>query len=202
MLGNGILYLAGFLALSPVQGAPGHQKPVVHRPFHIEGRGAAADFKSLWSRSDVVIEGVIEGERPADYDLRGTLVVNTMYDVRVVEVYKASNFVSGSSASIQVRRQGGIRDLGDRIEEHVPDNFPLFKRGGRFIMFLRETEWVQPSPHQGRYYYGTTYGGPDSFFQVHPSSVSTSARTLLAQSTVAERPEALRNKLRQAGGGK
>jgi hypothetical protein len=196
---HAVTYGVALAAVALMQGGSGKGKPVAERPFHIESRGAAPSFEELWSRSNVVLEGLIESERPADYMVRGTSLVHTMYDVRVLAVYKTSERLSRETI-IQVRRRGGTRDVGDRIEAHVADNFPLFTQGERYIMFLRETEWVQPSPYQGVYYYGTTYDGPDSFFQVHGSVISTHAKTLLARSLAAINSDALRAQLRRAGG--
>jgi hypothetical protein len=176
------------------------QKPIVQRPFHIEGRGAAATFEELWSRSDVVIEGIVEKEQPADYVVRGTALVHTMYDVRLVEIYKLSKHLTKQTDSIQVRRRGGVRDVGSQVEVHAADTFPLFKQGERYLMFLRETEWAQSSPYQGIFYYGTTYDGPDSFLKAEPSGFRSSAQTSLARSMGAMSLEALRDQLRRSAG--
>ena len=201
MFEKALICVATLLVLFASENGPQGQKSVVQRPFHIEGRGAADTFEELWSRSDVVIEGTIEGAKPADYVVRGTQLVHTMYDVRILAIYKVSKHLTAETGTIHVRRRGGIRDVGPQLEAHVADTFPLFNQGERFIMFLRETEWVQPSPHEGIYYYGTTYDGPDSFVKVDSSGLRTSAQTGLARSMVAMSPEALRGQLRRAAGG-
>jgi hypothetical protein len=188
------------ITLSLIQDAPQTKKPVVERPFRIEARGAAATFEELWSSSDVVIEGIVEGEQPADYDLRGTQRINTMYTVRIVARYRVGKHLTSETESIRVRRRGGIRDVGTHLEAHFGDTFPPFKQGEHYVMFLRETEWYPNSPHnhQGIYYYGTTYEGPDSFLKVESSGLRTSARTQLAKTMAALSLEALRGQLRRA----
>jgi hypothetical protein len=96
------------------------------------------------------------------------------------------------TTTIPVRRRGGTRDLADRIESQMPENFPLFAEGDRLIMFLRETRWYPPAPHVGIYYYGTTYDGPDSFFHLKGGAVATEGRSQLARSLAAMTPDALR----------
>src|SRR5262245_47980629 len=136
--------LALFLiTLAPISISPTwhSQKPTVVRPFHTEGRGAAATFEELWSRADVVVEGIVGDDSPTDYSVNGLRMVYTMYGVQIASVYKRSQRVTEQTTSIEVRRRGGIRDTGAELEIHEADNFPLFKRGERYIMFLREHEW-------------------------------------------------------------
>lgn len=178
------------------------QKPIVVQEIRLDSQGAAGSFQDLWKRSDVVIEGVIEGEEPGDYTSGGKLRVHTMHHVRVLAAFKTTGRLTGASSVIKVRRAGGRRDLADRVEVHTVLGFEPFKIGDRYFMFLRETEWVQPAPHSGVYYYGTTYSGPDSFYRVEASSLLTSSRTATAAQLASLDPEQFRAQLRRAGGGK
>jgi hypothetical protein len=90
-VGVGEVPLIGLIAFALSLGAEAFQKPVVSKPFRVEGRGAVATFQELWQRSDVVVEGVIAGARPADYMLRDSLLIHTMYDVRVPRFTKPTN---------------------------------------------------------------------------------------------------------------
>jgi hypothetical protein len=46
------------------------QKPVIHHSFHEEGRATSGSLEELWNRSDIVIEGVVGANRPADFRRR------------------------------------------------------------------------------------------------------------------------------------
>lgn len=174
------------------------QKPVVTIPIRVEPRGAVATFEELWAGSTLVVDGVVEAERPADREVAGILDVRTTYVVRVTEVFKGSGVLKGQP-TIPVRRRGGIRDRGERVEHHSPVNYPLFKAGERYILFLRQQEWSAATPEPGIYYNETTYG-PDSVFQVTAESrLQTPGRSRLSQALAAQDAEALRKALRRAG---
>lgn len=173
------------------------QKPTVTKTFHVEGRGALGSLEALWSKADIVVEGVIEGDHPADYN-DPVHSVNTMYAVRLLEVFKPSASVTAGTQTIQVRRTGGTRDEGDRIVNYFPDNYALFKRGERYVMFLTQHEWVPPVPYVGTYFTETTKG-PDSIFRVTPDGLTTFGQSSLSSQLKVLPPAALRARLRGGG---
>jgi hypothetical protein len=166
------------LAISGSQGQP-VQKPAVVEHFRTEARGGVGTFSELWSLSDVIIEGIVEGDRETDYQLPAPQITTT-YDVRILEVFKSSAEVTTTTALIPVRRQGGIRD--------------------RNILFLVKREWVRPAPYTGLYFTEATRTA-DSVFKVTDSGLSTSGRARLSQSLVAAESStaSLRGLLRRHG---
>ena len=190
----------GGMAITGGQSQP-VQKPTVVEHFRTEARGGVGTFAELWTLADVIVEGIVLGDRATDYQLPAPQITTT-YDVRILEVFKASTEVTAATAMIPVRRQGGIRDRGDRIVIREPDDYPLFKRGERYILFLAKREWVPPAPHTGVYYTEATRT-PDSVFKVTESGLVTSGRTRLSQSLVATESStaSLRSLLRRGGRG-
>ena len=159
-----------------------------------------ATLEELWSRSDVVVEGVIEGEEPADYASGERTAVNTMYDLRVTILYKHSALARTETPVIKVRRQGGTRDRGDHVETALPTNYPMFERGETYILFLKTRTWVPPATQVGTYYSEATYG-PDSAFRVEGTSVSTAGISQLARALSAPDAESLRRRLLKVAAG-
>jgi hypothetical protein len=192
-----VLLLATPLALGGMDLVAG-QKSVVSVPMRVEPRGGAvATLDELWANSTIVVEGAIEAERPADRVVGGIFDVRTTYEVRVIEVFKGAPRLN--AATIPVRRRGGIRDRGDRIEHHVPVDYPLFKAGERYLLFLRQREWSRATPEPGLYYNETT-SGPDSVFQVTPApTLQTPGKSRLSRALAAQDAEAFRRRLRGMG---
>ena len=162
----------------------------------------AQSLEELWRRSTIVVEGVVAGDgRPVDYQVGSVTMVMTMYDIDVLTVYKASSFVASAGTSIQVRRLGGERDRGDHIEATVQADYPLFNRGERYILFLRQQEWSDKVPYSGVYHNGTT-SGSDSAYQVVDGRLSTHANTAFARGIQAGGGDGLRNRLLSLAAGK
>ena len=181
------------------------KKPVQTMPFTVEGRGALATLDELWSMSDIVVEGIIGGSYAADYQLTRTTVVNTMYELNLSTVYKASADVRPGTPSVVLRRVGGTREFADRIEKSVPTNYPLFEAGERYILFLKRREWTPAPgvPYTGIYYTETTQG-PDSVFRVLSAGLAAPGRSALTDQLQQMNVEAFRNQLRrlERGGGR
>jgi hypothetical protein len=192
----GIYWVVLLSILAPTSAGQTGQKPVVSKPVPMEGRGALATLEELWAKSDVVVEGIIQKEEPGEVTTRDGSILYTFYDVRLVAVYKTSPRVSAGATTIRMRRRGGVRDRGNHIEAQLSENYPLFKLGERYLLFVRQSREDGP---QGLYYYETTYG-PDSAFEVQGSSISSKGKSSLARSMSGD-IEALRNQLRRLRGG-
>ncbi len=174
---------------------PADQKPVVSIPFRVEGRGAVATLDELWNNSDIVAEGLIDAETPPLMVYGTTPVVYTKYSVRLLEVFRRSAAVPPATTLIPVRRRGGLRDVGDRIENHVPDRYPMLKVRERYVLFLRQREWSTATPDPGIYYNETT-SGPDSTFQIVDGKVTTSGVGRLSRALALLSADDLRAQLR------
>lgn len=176
------------------------QKPVVDRPFRHEERGGVGSLEALWSISDLIVEGVVGNDRPADYGT-APVRVNTMFDVHISEVFKGSR-TPGTKTVIQVRRSGGRRDEGDKVVNHVQDGYPLFQRGERYILFLTRHEWVPPAKHTGIYYADATKTSDSAFRIGADLKVAGTGKSGLSQSLRSTPLEILRRNLRAMAGRK
>jgi hypothetical protein len=192
------------VALAPAATVATWQKPVVTVEIRHEERNIASSLPALWELSDLVVEGTIAGESPADFGRPPTIQnVHTVFAVRVLTVYKASGVAPAPQALIDVRLRGGTRELAERVIKYVPVDVPLLTGGGRYIMFLRAREWPEGhSGHSDFHYFGATYSGPDSFYLVSGPAPSTAARTRVADSIAAMSVDSLRAELRRLGGGR
>jgi hypothetical protein len=177
-------------------------KPRVPHPFVVEDRGAVGSLAVLVAASDLIVEGVVGDEAPADYG--DWPDVYTMYEVQVVTVLKTSPKVTMPvpvGGSIALRRWGGERDRGNRIDAYVADNYPLFARGQRLILFLRARRWAPPAPYTGMYFTETTYG-PDSVFEVTSNQLRALGKSQLSRDVGGRAAGSLRGSIsRLAGGG-
>lgn len=138
----------------------------VEHTWRNEGRGAAFTLPTLIDRADLIVEGTIRGERPADYDSR----ISTLYSLVVNAVLKVSSRVPHPvrvGDTVEVRRIGGVREKPDRVDVHYPEGYPLFDQGQQFLMFLGTNQWARSTPFTGVYF--TTVGlGADGVFQLLP----------------------------------
>jgi hypothetical protein len=69
-----------------------------------------------------------------------------------------------------VRRTGGSREFPDRIVEYVEPDYPSFRVGERYILFLKRQEWHPPAPFTGVYYTEATQG-PGSVFEIRDNTI-------------------------------
>jgi hypothetical protein len=171
------------------------QKRVVTHSMHVEDRSTIRSLDELWQKSDIVIEGTIEAARPLDIPLTaGPPAIYTEFDVRVHEVYKPNPRVSTPGSLITTRRSGGERDRGDYLERWVPDHYPLFGVGERYILFLNEQVL---DTGQVFYYEG---GARDRVFQVTAAGLQTPAAKQFAREFAGRGVEVVRQVLRDRRG--
>ncbi len=140
-----------------------------HRLF-IDGGPGPATVDDLVNNSTVILDGIITGERPADYvptykDGSGpsSPLVQTAYTIKVAEFFKNNSSTGrGSEVSLQMLLPGGRRDRGSYIEDYSDRNFPTPKLGEEYILFLRLETTSQGS------WFVPTMGLAESVFLITP----------------------------------
>lgn len=176
----------------PVRCVDQQKRTLVHQ-IHIENRSTAATLVDLWNRSDIVIEGVVAAERPADVqEETGPPIVFTEFEIDLKDVFKRDVALAASTRVIELRRLGGTREHADHVDVYETEGYPPFHRGQRFIMFLRRIK--------GNACIETT-GGPDSVFEVHTRAIDSNGRSRLTESLLQLTDDELRSRLHRLGGG-
>jgi hypothetical protein len=186
--------------------ASGHasQKPVVTKTFHGSSRAAfsmASSIDELWRLSDTVIEGVIEGDRPANHVAGDAEIAHTMYVVRVIEVFKA-NPSRPIGQTILIRRVGGTVEKPDVIEVHERSDEPRLRAKDRIIAFLKQSTVNLPPPNDQQFYVGTSLDSPDSFVKVDTGKSASHGKSVAAREMSQMSAPDLRADLRRRGGGR
>lgn len=162
-------------------GAAAPQKPVRQNFVHVDGIEPPATLDALWQHSALVIDGRVVEVRPANetvYPLGSSepaTFVQTEYVIRVLRVLKSDGSVGPNTASIVVRRVGGVIDRGSFIEDQIHPGFPRFNHG-RYVLFLKSHK---TSRDPNTVYVPTA--GPDSAFEILASKVAPLGRASASQ---------------------
>ena len=170
------------------------QKPVKVTPMHVENRNTAQTLEDLWAAASIVIEGVIVAEEPTDLVRGGVVTPHTSFNVRVTEVFKPDKRVTQAGDLISVRRLGGDRDRGDHIERFVPDDFPQFRVGERYILFLR----IHVLPNA--VFYSTASLSAEAVFKLTGPAVESPGKRRISLELANRGPDGLRQLLRERRG--
>lgn len=119
--------------------APGPQKKPIVTEYIVPSHAGPplGTVQDMVLAAELVVAGRFTGSKPRNYDLPGDPEghVHTLYTFRIDEVFH----VRGGGAvgsEIAVIRRGGTRELSDRIEHVVDPDFPEFRLGRRYIIFL------------------------------------------------------------------
>lgn len=123
----------------------GAQKPVKTIEIHGDGGiGPVGSLDALWSLSPLVVDAVIERSRPADRVMKvpgrpteNQVWVQTAYRLKINEVFRDTLGLTRSGLTLEVLRTGGDRELTDRVESFVDPTFNKFRRGERYVLFLK-----------------------------------------------------------------
>jgi len=169
---------------SAPQVGPTQSKPIKEHPFFPDGGTPANTLGELVGRSVIVIQGVVEAERPADvvYPPRDGETfdpyLRTAYSVRVREVFKSDAGTPNRNDVIEFLQDGGRRDRGTFVDEYLDSGFPNPKIGEEYILFLAKFS----SKFGGTHYGPAT--GPGSAFLVHDGQVTPRSKGPLSSSLV------------------
>jgi hypothetical protein len=191
LLGLSVLVAAAY-AQQPPQ--PTAQKPISVISMHAENRSRAQTLDDLWKDSAIVIEGVIVSQRPVDLVRSGTVTPHTSFDVRILEVFKGDARVTAPGGEVAVRRIGGDRDRGDHIERFVPDDYPQFQVGERYILFL--SEHILPN----EVFYSTANVSAEGVFKIIGPGIESRGRRPIALQLANMGPDSFRQALRDKKG--
>lgn len=122
------------------------QKPVKTREMHGDGGpGPAQSLDALWTMSPLIVDAVIKSVRPADQLMRvpgrpsseDQIWVQTAYQLEINEVFRDSLGLLKASRPIEVLQTGGDRDRGDHVDSVIDPTFTRFRRGERYVLFLK-----------------------------------------------------------------
>ena len=170
-----LTYGFAFAAIEPSQST----KPIRDNLVHVDGRpNPATELRQMWLKSDIVVDGSIEVETPADL---GNYVVTT-YQVKVNEWLKSDPRWNDKLGYVLVTRPGGLRDRGAYILRTFPEDFPLFVVGERYILFLNRLRGLEYEPSFG----------PESAFQVKGSTLHAVGKSALARTLGSQSPAGIR----------
>ena len=179
------------LVAQPIYGG---QRPVQEHEMVVESRSDRT-LDQVFALSPLVVEAVIEAERPAD-DVRErpgrppVTRVATAFDLRILEVFKAKQPVKAGEI-VEVRRDGGSRDRGTHIDRYTTTGHPMFEVGQRYILFL-----AGPTPSG---YYGVSLNAEGAFL-INGNTVRALGRRPSADEAGSMPPGQLRTRLRVLGG--
>jgi hypothetical protein len=145
------------------------QKPVTTTTRHVDHRERIFSADQLWQESSLIAEVAIESSQPLDVQSGTHVSEYTVHTARVIEAFKPSNQVTSAGSSIQIRRVGGDRDRGDRIERIVEEGFQPFRPGEQYVLFLSELI------ADGHVFY-SPITGPDGSLRVGAAGLQTEGR--------------------------
>lgn len=164
-------------------------KPTKHNSLFTDGRVVPQTLRQMYAQADAVVKAVINDGHSDDFfaasDVPAPLVA-TVYDVTVGEVLKPDSRVA-SGAVVPVWRIGGTRDKGDHIEITDEDDFPLFKSGDEFVLFLKWKDSRRAFE---------IIGGPNGAFRLTADRVDSSGTSAVAKQEKGVRVDDFLNKLR------
>lgn len=165
------------VVLCSVVSAQTKPKPIDTTSVHIDYMPSPDTLEELVQTTKVVVLARVENTgrlKPKYSGPENRRSLRTEYEFRLLDVLKTDdqNMVTGES--LVVRRSGGEIDEGDRVLRVVDPEFPLFRKGEEYILFLEKT------PNDSTYM--VAYG-PNGAFQVAADgTVKPRGRSLMAAS--------------------
>lgn len=164
-------------------------KPTKRNTLFVDGRFVPSTLKQMQAQADAVVKAIVNDGHSDDAVAAAGApapLVATIYDVKVEEVLKPDSRVAPGSV-VPVWRLGGRRDKGDHIEITDEDDFPLFKAGDAYVLFLK---W-QDSRRAFE-----IIGGPNGAFRLAGNRVDSSGTSQLAKQEKGLSVDDFLNKLR------
>lgn len=151
-------------------------KQIDTMPVHIDYKPTPATLEDFVQETTVVVFARVEntGRLKPKYGRENRRSLRTEYELRLLDVLKTDdqNLVAGES--LLVRRSGGELDEGDRVLRVIDPDFPLFRKGEEYILFLEKTE-----DHS---IYTVAYGPNGAFEVTADGTVSPRGRSPMAAS--------------------
>jgi hypothetical protein len=189
-----VLVGAGMMIAGLVHAAMSAQtsrsKPTTHNKLFTDGRFFVPQtLMQIRAKADAIARVIINDGRSDDFFAAADAavpLVATVYDVTVKEVLKPDSRIAPGSVA-PVWRIGGKRDKGDYIELTDEDDFPLFKPGEEYVLFL---EWKESR----RAF--EIVGGPNGAFRLNEGYISCSGTSPLAKQENGSRTDNFLNKVR------
>jgi hypothetical protein len=164
-------------------------KPTKHNTLFTDGRVVPSTLRQMHAQADAVVKAIVNDGHSDDFlaasDVAAPLVA-TVYDVTVEEVLKPDSRIAPGPV-VPVWRIGGKRDKGDHIELTDEDDFPLFKSGDEYVLFLKWKESRRAFE---------IVGGPNGAFRLTQSHVDSSGTSPVAKQEKGVRVDDFLNKLR------
>ena len=171
------------------------EKPVAVTRRHAENRALFESVSAMWAVAHVVVEGMVESAellqipRPAVTPIP---LIQTQFTIRAIEVFKADARIRTSGDRFLIRKSGGDVDRGTHIERIELDDFPIYRIGERYVLFLR-----QHIPHEQPIFYSPESISGEGVFLMGESSIQPRGRQLLARRLADSGPDAFRKALRE-----
>lgn len=164
------------VVLCSVVSAQTKPKQIDTMPVHIDYAPTPATLEDLVRATKVVVFARVAntGRLKPKYGPENRRSLRTEYELKLLDVLKTDdqNLVAGES--LVVRRSGGESDEGDRVLRVVDPEFPLFRKGEEYILFLEKT--ANDSAYMIAY-------GPNGAFEVTADgTVRPRGRSLMAAS--------------------
>jgi len=164
-------------------------KPTKHNTLFTDGRVVPPTLRQMHAQADAVMKAIVNDGHSDDLFAASdvaALLVATVYDVTVEEVLKPDSRMAPGLV-VPVWRIGGKRDKGDHIELTDEDDFPLFKSGDEYVLFLK---WKDSRSAF------EIIGGPNGAFRLTGSHVDSSGTSPVAKQEKGIRVDDFLNKLR------
>jgi hypothetical protein len=131
----GAFLLVAVLTLAYIGSSAQQPKPVRENALITHFRTPPPTLNEMILSADLVVVGRIVGSRPDDTERPPR--VKSLWAVKVNEVLHIG--VGGAQPSeILIEREGGDRDRGSHIDRVIQPEFPMFKPGQEYILFLRK----------------------------------------------------------------
>src|SRR5262245_53649615 len=139
-----LVLIVGTVAVAALSGSSvaidaRQSKPTKRNTLFVDGRFVPSTLKQMQTQADTVVKAIVNDGHSDDVVAAAGAPapsVATIYDVTVEEVLKPDSRVAPGSV-VPVWRLGGKRDKGDHIEVTDEDDFPLFKSGDKYVLFLK-----------------------------------------------------------------
>lgn len=175
--------------VEPAGTTQSQSKPIKRNTLFTDGRRVPPSLTEMWKQADAVAKVAIGEDRADDAVVPGVpaSIVATVYGVTVQEVLKPDSRIAAGSVAY-VWRMGGKRDKGDHIEHTEEDDFPLFKRGDEYVLFLKWNELRRAFE---------VVGGPNGTFRLSDGLVTSPGTFAVAKHEIGRRVEDFLSKLRR-----
>lgn len=184
------LTAAVLVAVCP--GIQAQGKPTNTYDVHADGGYGAGSLNDLWKLSAVVAEVHVGTPRQDDRLMRSMGLPTLTYEARIVTLFKADTFVTGSDSPISLSRVGGRVDRGDHFAEYVDSTFARFVPDKTYIVFLRRDAI-------GRYWPATVTA--DSTYLIEGDAIRTLGKSSLMTTISRMTRRGLVDALTRLGGG-